>query len=244
MTCVLTGDIGDAIAFLPVLRQLGGGDIVFSQGRNPRPFNKGAGLLIGLFEAQPYVHSAIWSQIPGVVDYNMDKFRSHYKPNRTLSESQADYIGMKDLDMRPWLEAPPSPISLGKIVIARSKRYTNPSFPWRKVLMHFRNKLLFVGLDDERAQLERIVGWRIPHHKVADFYALASIIRGSDFFIGNQSSPGWLAMGMGHPMVQETSPKNNKDSMVHRFNASFVMDGAFPFENLPHQREYHHAYDI
>jgi ADP-heptose:LPS heptosyltransferase len=53
---------------------------------------------------------------------------------------------------------------------------------------------------------------------------LAELISGSDLFIGNQSSPGWLAMAMGHPIIQE-SHASIHDSMVPRRNAQYVVDG-------------------
>lgn len=229
------GDGGDAIACLPILRQLGGGDLVMTQGRNPRSFRAIAQMLIPLFKSQPYVNDAVWEDAPQGITHDTSMFRpTHYKPTRTLAESQAAFIGVSGLDLSPWLEINPNPRSSGKIVIARTKRYNNNVFPWRKVLLTYRPKLLFLGLDEERFQLEHMTGFKIEHFRIKDFLEAAQIIAGSELLISNQSSPYWLAAGMGHPLVQETEMvRKIHDSQVPRVNSVFLKDSNFPFADLP-----------
>lgn len=224
------GDGGDAIACLPIIRQLGGGEFVFTQGKNPRPFRNIAHMLEPLFKVQPYISNVYWADKPTGISHDCCGFRpTHYRPNRTLAESQADYLGLLPLDLSPWLTVSPNPKSAGRIVISRTRRYNNPKFPWRTVFSRFKSKLLFIGLDEERHALERISGIRIEHHRVANFLDMASIIAGSDCFIGNQSSPYWLAAGMGHPLIQETeNVRKIHDAKVPRPNAIYSEAGQFP----------------
>lgn len=238
------GDGGDAVACLPILRQLGGGDIVFTQGKNPRPFRGIAQMLIPLCKAQPYVRDAAWEDRPVNITHDACGFRpTHYKPTRTLAESQAYYLGLNDLDLQPWLTAPPNPRSANKVIVARTKRYNNPTFPWKKVFIQFRGRMLFVGVDDERHVLERVGGARIDHHRVRDFLEMASLIAGSDLLISNQSCPYWLAAGLGHPLIQETEMRRGiHDSQVPRLNSVFVKQGEFPWGNLP--KKMVHPYPI
>lgn len=230
------GDGGDCIAALAVIRQLGGGTLVLTQGPNQRPFEAIGRMLIPLAKAQPYIDDCVWDHAPKHCGYELINWRKPcYKPNRTLAESQAEYLGVEGLDLSPWIKVESDPRSLGKIIIARTKRYNNPSFPWRIILNKYRTQVLFVGLDEERYQLERMVGWSIPHIRVQNFLEMAKIIAGSRCLIANQSSPGWLAMAMGHPIIQETeNTRKIHDSRVFRENAIFWVGGTFPTE-LPHK---------
>src|SRR5215470_7607255 len=132
---VAGGDIGDAIATLPILRQLGGGKITLVPTPHPgaKDWRPGAMMLMPLFKAQSYVESVEWSfSEPASADYNVAHFRSMgcYSPFITLAESQARAIGIEELDLSPWLECHPSAHSRDLVVFARSKRYRNMRFPW------------------------------------------------------------------------------------------------------------------
>jgi hypothetical protein len=63
---------------------------------------------------------------------------------------------------------------------------------------------------------------------------MASLIAGSSLFIGNQSVHCWIAMALGHPLVQESWPQQ-QDSMVARDNAIFVTDDGEL--NIPEREE-------
>src|SRR5882757_3364906 len=108
---VIGGDIGDAIASLPILRQLGGGKLTMIPTPHPgaKEWKTGAMMLIPLFEAQPYVEEVEWSNIEPAADYSTARFRSQgfYSPFQTLAESQAASVGIKELDLSPWLYANP-----------------------------------------------------------------------------------------------------------------------------------------
>jgi hypothetical protein len=235
---VINGDNGDCIAAMPVIRQLGGAEVVFTQGRNPRHFRAGADMLKRLFESQPYITSVIWEDHPRNVTWDACGFRVKYRPDRTLSESIGDYFGVAHPDLSPWLtDIPPDPKMNGRILVSRTQRYNNPRFPWRNILLKFRNRLTFIGLEPERHALERIVGFSLPHAKVNDFFALAQLIQGSDLLICNQSCPYWIAAGLGQPVLQETETvRKIHDSIVPRSNAIHYIGGVLDLNNLPNGR--------
>jgi ADP-heptose:LPS heptosyltransferase len=55
---------------------------------------------------------------------------------------------------------------------------------------------------------------------------LAKLIEGSAIFIGNQSSPFWIAASLNHPAIQETSP-DIPDSIVPYKDTHYSIDGDF-----------------
>jgi hypothetical protein len=48
-------------------------------------------------------------------------------------------------------------------------------------------------------------------------------------FIGNQSSPFWIAAGLHHPLIQETC-LDVPDSIVRYEGANYFIDGINPLE--------------
>jgi hypothetical protein len=227
-TFLHSGDLGDIIACLPIIRQLGGGKLFITDhkpGLLPamRPMKNRMHLIEPLLRKVPYLTDVEFTPTPPRVDVNFMDFRKQYKPTRTLTESQAAYIGINQVGMDPWLSVPKSPLSKGRIVCCRSPRYQNPVFPWLKIVNAHKSRILFAGLDEEYAAFTSNFG-RVERAVTKNLLELAELIAGSDLFIGNQSSPGWLAMAMGHPIIQE-SHVSIHDSMAPRRNAQYVVDG-------------------
>ncbi len=224
---VIGGDIGDAIAALPILRQLGGGKLTMAPTPHPRgrPWKAGALMLLPLFAAQPYVEEVEWQDVAPDADYNVGYFRTMglYNPDRTLTESQAAAIGMEDVDLSPWLTARPSAISAGRVVFSRSPRYQNPKFPWKPLVQKHGEGALFLGLPSEYTHFKRF-GGLVTHYPVADFMEAAEIIQGADGLVANQSCFGWIAMGLGRPLIQESHP-TIRDSRLPRDNCVYCHDG-------------------
>jgi len=227
-----TGDIGDAIACLPVLRQLGGGEMVIAN--HPKHQEspgyylaiKGAKYeaLRPLLAAQSYIAAVRYDESVEGITHDFADFRRHYAPTHSLAEAQARHLGVSDLDLSPWLVADPDPRSAGRVIVARSPRYQNPDFPWRSIAQSLRGLMLFVGFAEEHRDFQRTAGIPVEHMPITDFLDLARLIAGSRLFIGNQSSPCWVAMGLGHPLLQETAGPN-PDSIVPRDNAVFFAGG-------------------
>lgn len=221
------GDLGDLCAALPAMRQLGGGHLIIGdvevKEQKLRESLKGKRFeaIKPLLAAQPYIKSVTWGEMPKDPDFNFCTFRKDYIHRENLSRWQARHCGIDNLDESKWIDVAPSPESRGRVVIARSPRYHGLSFPWNRVIQEYRNKLLFVGLPEEHAAFEKHVGARIEYKPTENMLYLAKIIAGADLFIGNQSSPSWVAMGLAQNLIQEVWPIH-PNSMVQRPNARFV----------------------
>ncbi len=224
-----TGDLGDVIAALPVIRQMGGGRLVmrdhpYCKDGQYRPI-KGVKFqaLRPLLEAQDYIESVEYDETCPV-DIDFTHFRKHYSEQNTLTAAHAAHVRCADVDLSPWLHVEPSATSAGRVIVARSERYHNDAFPWKRLAHQLRKKILFVGLREEHAAFQREAKCQVEYHPTADLLELAGLIAGSEFFIGNQSSPCWIAMALGHPLIQETSTWN-PDSRIPRENAKYCLDG-------------------
>src|SRR5262249_52973472 len=214
-------------AALPVIRQLGGGELIIG---NHNPMHWGWRPMEGarfdaikpLLAAQPYISAVRFERQPTKPDYDMSGFRRVYSPQSSLADAQDRWLNGNDLDLAPWLDVEPSEQSKGRIVVARSSRYHNPTFPWRQLVSRYSKRMLFVGLREEFAEFLRDFGrtGAVTYVPTETLLVMAALIKGSDLFIGNQSCPCWIAMGLGHRMIQETHEYIH-DSIVDRDNARF-----------------------
>src|SRR5262249_42277794 len=143
------------------------------------------------------------------------------KEGESLADWQARIVLGRRASLEPWLSVRASPETAGRSVIARSLRYQNMLFGWPRQLARTRNPI-FVGLPIEHRAFSMAVA-SIPYRPVSDALELAALIAGSDLFIGNQSLPCWIAMALGHRLVQESWPKG-PNSRIERPNAEFILN--------------------
>ncbi len=226
---ISSGDAGDVLAALLIMRHLGGGEMVLVQGPHPhRPFKSLGHMLLPLINAQPYITAAMWMDNPTGGTHELIHWRrKFYKPTQTLAESQADSLGIKLTDFSPWItNVTPDTNYANRVVVSRSPRYQNPQFPWRQVAQKYGNAMLFIGLEDEHASLQRVCGRQIEHKKIRDHLHIAEIVKASRLLISNQTAISWIAMGMGHPLVQECEVRRRIwDAQVPRDNAIYHKAG-------------------
>lgn len=220
-----TGDLGDIIACLPIIRVMDGGKIVIGFREGPgfcRESMKGARFesIRPLLEAQEYIQGVSWGKYEeGMVDFST--FRKTPSNGQSLVLRQARHLGIL-VSLEPWLHVQANPATAGRVICARSKRYRNPQFLWRGLLDQHGDSVLFVGSPDEHEQFQ------IDHDRVVTYFptdnllSLAEAIAGARLFIGNQSCPFWIAAAMGAPLIQETSDKV-QDSIIERENASYPL---------------------
>lgn len=230
---LFSGDHGDICSALPLIRTLGGGELILAPcdkiGGPREPMTpKRAAFLLPLLKCQPYITDARYEENPQGVTIDFSHFRAHcpHKRHELLTYWHARFIGIADpkatIRLDPWLTVQPSPESRGKIVVARSLRYHNPKVSWRRTVDKYLDRLMFIGLPEEHEALQQRIGKVIPHRQVKDALEMAQLIAGSDLFIGNQSFPCWIAMAMGHNLIQETWP-GSINSKVKRHNAKFLI---------------------
>lgn len=228
----MSGDLGDCISGLPIVRHLGGGECVLGEhvglGWPREPMSKErADFLLPLIAAQPYITAASFEPKPGRVTHDLSMFRTikNAGPSELLTHWHARHLKLnpKDIDLSPWIHVEPSPETKGKVVVARSLRYHNAYFHWRKLLSKHRGRTVFIGLPFEYEAFVKMYGPVVAYRPVKDAYEMASLIAGSDLFVGNQSFPCWLALGLGHQLIQESYPPV-PNSRIPRPNARFVLN--------------------
>lgn len=205
-----SGDLGDIIYAMPVFREIGMVRILLGTRWWNKEFTEGRfNAIADLLRAQLYVESVEFSDpavTGGVVDFDFSKYREiGYQRMRNIVDTQAEWALGRHLKYEPWIEATPDPRTAGRVVVHRTPRWRGQYFPWEGVAGYFGDRLLSVCDDVEHADLEETCGRKIERSRPADLLELAGMIGGSDAFLGNQSSPMAVAIGIGHPVIQETS---------------------------------------
>lgn len=219
-----TGDLGDIIAALPIVRHVGGGEIVLTDSYDPshRPIEDRVSAIAPLLRAQQYVFGVdyVKDPDPATIDFNLRDFRRIYSPTRTLTETQALWLKQSYVSMRPWLAADNMPPT-GHVIVSRTARYQNANFPWLRLVYEYGERMRFVGTREEHEAFCNYVRRNIPHIQTDNLRQVAQVIGACDLFIGNQSAPCWIAIGLGKRIIQETSP-TQLDSIVRRPDSQFV----------------------
>jgi hypothetical protein len=199
-----SGDLGDAIYGLPVIRALGGGELFFAS----RPWTRMRWSvpeltnLRGLFEAQDYIERVALHDGESV-DHDLSTFRNGgYKLGDTIFERQRRWL-RAEASLDPWLTVSPEPVS--PIVVARAPRWQGYCFPWGQIIAQFGDLCVFVGLFSEHQAFVREFGF-IPYCETPDLFALAGIVAGCELFIGSQSAALALANALGKDTLVEVCP--------------------------------------
>lgn len=229
-----SGDLGDVLYALPAIRALGKGDLYL----NSRPWTakmtpERANVLRPLLESQDYIGNVIHGDAP------KDEYTINFSTFRngglfygvSLMELQSDWVNA-NAEPEPWLKVSPSARGRGRIVCHRSPRYHNPYFRWDEIGKKFGTQLLIVGLPHEVEDLRRATKIHAEYAITHDYLELAKLIAGADLFIGNQSSPMALAIGLGAPFVQETCLWT-PDCLYPRKNGFYCYDGGIPSLDIP-----------
>lgn len=237
-----SGDLGDVIYSLAACKHLGEGDYYLFT----RPWTKEMTMprfltLKPLLESQPYIRNAVYGErLDGPLTHDFSTFRNGGLPyGESLAHLHYRWVAPKShsfptIGALPWLEnISPDPRGDGRIVIHRSFRYRNPYFRWEEVGVTYGDKLLALGFQDEVEDLRKVMGFPgLEYLPTNNYFEMARVIKASTLFIGNQSSPLALAIGLGVPFIQETC-LHQPDCLFQRENGQFVYDGGMflPGEN-------------
>jgi len=212
-----SGNLGDIIWGLPVIKQLGGGELNLIPGGIPdaiRKYNNGPvfpeyenrlsqkdfDMIEPLLEAQSYITKVTFEKHKAF-DYDLDLFRGTVGQafTKNFIETYAETFKIP-ADYSPWLTVTPKKIA--KTVITRTTRYHSPktsTIPtWIKLLREHKasTEAIFVGLPDEHKAFQDLFNITITHYKVNNFLEIAEVIAGADRFIGNQTFANGLARGL------------------------------------------------
>lgn len=227
-----TGDAGDIFVMLATLKHTGKQCDVYLRD-HPRTAGivHRAYLVKPLVEAQPYINSVrIWKCEP--LHWESEKFR-HYrfvnnKLNLAHNHAQAalkdGFIAEMPDVSKPWLTVDPDTSYAGRVVVNRSPRYNNPRFPWKEVVKHFGERIIFIGLADEHSRFCASFG-NVEYRTTRDFLEVAQMIAGSELFIGNQSACMTIAEGLKHPRIQEVCLTHPDCIYPGNAGAQYIYDG-------------------
>lgn len=231
------GDIGDIVILLGILKQIPNGPHTLllkpSHGTKARP-GSGAETMLRvmkpLAEAQSYISEMrMWTPNDREDWSSADFRRDDYQHGNTLFDAHLNHlirthgIGAGFTANEPWLEIPEVSVVPDRIVIARSGRHRNTSFPWAAVVHKYSYRLLFTGLHHEWREFCGHYGF-VDYAPTENMLDVAKVIASSVLFIGNQSSPNAVAEGIKHNMIQEVA-LHAPDCIYQRTNAQHCYDG-------------------
>ncbi len=233
-----SGDLGDIIYSLPVMKALGGGVLfVSSDCRYPFPGrprvkldHPGSNLFTPFLERQSYVWKAKYTpETPHSTDVDLNAFRLAYAERRTenfksLFHLHLDAYGLDYPEDEPWLESGgPIEVPGRPILVNRTPRYRNEHFPWSAMVRQYGERMAFVGLPPEYEQFRHFgepFGIKVPFIQTDTIDELAMYLAGAKVFIGNQSSPMAIALGLGKNIIQECW-QGNSNCLFRRKNCIY-----------------------
>jgi hypothetical protein len=231
-----SGDLGDIIYSLATVKALGGGVLYLSSdNRFPYPGNTrvkmdhpAANLITPFIEAQDYIWQCKYTpKTPHSTDHDLNKFRLAYQTANSDNFVSLYHLHSKPfkvtLDESPWLQVDdPIWVPSRPIVVARSHRYHNDHFPWRRLVENHGGQMVFVGVQAEYETFKQAFAGRCPPWiPTANVMELARVIAGASVFIGNQSAPMAIAAGLGKNLIEECWQGNPNCLFPKRKNAIF-----------------------
>ena len=218
------GNFGDVLYGLAAIKAAGGGDLIICpEQRKTAPCSipisrQQYEFFAPLLKEQSYLRNVSYSEKYPTQDvHDLNTFRNAWVDHELKAKEHLDTLAKAHFytlgimhrfdDADTWLRVS-DPIVTGKIVIARSPRYNSPTFPWKRLVQQRGKDLLFVGLEHEHARFEKDWGAKVSFWRVNDMLEMARLIAGARAFVGNQSSPLSLAIGMGQRVICEEYEKS------------------------------------
>jgi hypothetical protein len=231
-----SGDLGDIIFSLPVIRALGGGVLMLDpEGGKSEPlcdegFRKGthldarrAGLMLPLLRKQPYLHDVtLWKGEK--VDHNLDEFRRHLQGRDNLVDSHLAAFGLSPSERdTPWLTVPdPIAVPGRRFVLHRSVRHQGNFRFWYSTMPQIADRSIFIGVEKEHEIFEYTFEIKVPFQPTADILEMARYVAGAQQFIGNASLPHALAQAMHLPKIVLEVDRMGCDVVFKRPGVQFV----------------------
>jgi hypothetical protein len=196
------GDCGDVLYSLPAMKALGGGALRLY----PAPYTTArmtpaaAESLATLLREQPYVADCRFAETPEGVD--LDAWRRRYRADLNVADLVCQSLGVPPHPREePWLTVP-RPRKVARVLLHRSARYHNWAFPWPRVYEKYKREAAVVGTPEEHRDFCAYLG-PLPYVPTPTFLDLSEAVAGCELFVGNQSAPMAVALGLGKLLVQE-----------------------------------------
>lgn len=223
-----SGDHGDIIYALAAVRALGGGILYITPTKydlRQQPNRENSRNIIPLLNCQ----SCLWpvtftDSVLNHVEYDLNKFREtimgqpnsgsifshHLRSCKTNWPEDKSWLGV---DFKVQIPSRP-------IIISRSRRYHSPSFPWSELVRYHKSHMIFIGLEQEHSEFVTQYGF-VPRIDTPTLLDVARIIAGAKVFIGNQSCPMAIALGLGVNTIQEVW-EQDANCILKRENALYI----------------------
>lgn len=243
-----SGDIGDILYSLPIIKHLGGGVIFISiDNRYPYPLASrwarmgGSASMVDnlrpLLEAQDYVDRVQFTHgLPFSTDYDLNKFREPWQDKsqtnignwESIFNLHAKAFNVNPPQDEPWITVKdPIKIEGRPIVVNRTERYQNEQMNWPFFIQKYGERMVFIGTEKEHELFQGFEpSVRIPHYQTKDLLEAARVIAGAKVFMGNQSACLAIAHGLCKNVIVEEWLENSNCRMA-RSNAIY-----FKFGNL------------
>lgn len=214
-----SGDLGDIIISLAVIKNTGGGDLYLGPtlkipderfGPRQNITYDNYMFLKPLLESQPYINKVVYTDTyPDNITHDLNRFRTFYfnthneynswpnGANINLLEASLSSFGL-DLSIKDteWLYTKPSKLTNKKIIINRTSRYTSISSDvenaYSYIVEHFSKECGFIGLDDEYNGFVEKFGY-IDRIKIENAKECADVISQTYLYVGNSSFALWIA---------------------------------------------------
>lgn len=221
-----SGDIGDLIYSLPVMKFYGGGHLQLNPFGLPSKKYDGSKsgfdkkiikFLKPLLERQEYIKSVTaWEK--KFVDVDLDYFRTNPVESDNLCGKILGtfHVPFSETDY-PWLTCEKK--KMAPVVISRSFRYRNNDLNYSDLFENFKD-CIFIGLPEEHEDFQISFG-KIDYVKTDNLLQISEIINGSELFIGNQSAPMAIAIGLHKAYLQEYYP-SHPDCVFPRTNGKYL----------------------
>jgi hypothetical protein len=223
-----SGNLGDIVYSLAVVKHFGFGDYFIKLGNVPTviaKYNSGPvpaeyngrlsqsdfNWLAPMIEAQPYINSVKpWSNEK--IDYDLDTFRAtvgtEFKANFIETYFQTFNLPYSKESLNPWLTVS-SPRREARFVVTRTPRWRSGKTTTIPTWIRFmrENKVpqngIFVGLPSEHKEFCELFNVKIPYYPCRDFLDMAEVIAGCEMFIGNQTMAYGIARGLNKQTMLE-----------------------------------------
>ena len=225
--CSHSGDFGDLIYSLPLVKVLGGGRYVLKTKLKPptiREVMTGAKAisLMTLLSQQSYITGVDFDPDDTIIaTHDLDEFREYLKPGRSLAQAYFKMYNLDDSILQfPWLTCESKMVA--PVVFNRTLRYRNEQFPWKKLYTAHKHEAVFVGTDAEHIDFQNHFG-KIPYYHTPTLADLAAVINGSIHFIGNQSAALAIALGLYKRATVEVWPER-PDCCLPRLNVEYILE--------------------
>lgn len=211
MNFVVDADCGDVIYLLPMIKAMGGGNILFSTTNRPDATTKWDvrfNLAKSLLAIQDYVGIVKYHE-GEVVDWPIELEKTHCRSREEQVFLPYGHLMLKNHDFtlstfnEAWLNVEAANHEFD-IIINRTPRYISSHHHMQELIAPFQErKAAFVGLQEEWELFCKTV-CVVPFMKTENLLELAQIIKGAKVFIGNQSCALAIAEGLKQNIVQET----------------------------------------